>query len=177
MQIIKTKFRNLLIFKKPTHNDKRGNFKEIYLKKKFNKKFIFHLTSKSNKNVIRGLHIQIKKPQGKFISVLNGKIFDVCLDLRKKSKTFGKVYKIILDSKFNKSIYVPEGFAHGFKSLSNNTIVHYMTTNYRSINHEKGILWNDKTLNIRWPNIKKNIVSKKDSQNHTFLDFVKEFSF
>ena len=106
--------------------------------------------------------------------MLNGRIFDVALDCRKKSKTYGKVFSIILSDTKNISLYIPEGFAHGFCSLSNNTIFHYKCTNYRNAKSEKGILWNDPLLKIKWP-IKKPIISNKDKSSLVFKDFEKRF--
>lgn len=172
MKIFKTKFKDLYIIKDQIYKDKRGFLKQIFKKKILNKNFIFTICSMSKKNVVRGLHIQLKKAQGKYVSVLNGKIFDVALDLRKKSKTFGKFFSIILDSNYNTSIYIPEGFAHGFMSLTNNTIVNYTNTRYRESKFERGILYNDKKLNIKWPKGKK-IISKRDGLNLSFDDFLK----
>ena len=137
---------------------------EILIKKKFK----FQITSVSKKNVLRGLHFQIKKPQAKFISVLSGKIFDVVVDLRKKSKTFGKTFSIILDSRKNTSLFIPVGFAHGFKSLKDNSIMLYACSENRYPKYERGLIWNDKDLKIKWPNRKKNILSKKDKNNISF---------
>ena len=136
------------------------------------KEFPFDLISLSKKNVIRGLHLQIKKPQGKFLTVLKGKIFDVALDCRKKSRTFGKYFSIILSEKKNNSLYIPEGFAHGYCSLTENSLLHYKMTNYRNTKYEIGILWNDEDINIRWP-IKKPIISLKDKKNITFKEYLK----
>ena len=172
MKIIKTKFNGLKIYKKNSFNDKRGYTRELFLNKLLNKKFPFDLISLSKKNVIRGLHLQIKKPQGKFITVLKGKIFDVVVDCRKNSKTFGKYFKIILTEKNNKSLYVPPGFAHGFCSLAKENYVIYSCTNYRNKVSETGIIYNDKTLNINWP-VKKPIISNKDKTNLTYLNFIK----
>ena len=173
MQLIKTKFKGLIIYKRPSFKDSRGYFRELFLEKNLRKKFIFDYFSVSKKNVIRGIHLQLSKPQGKLITVLSGKIFDVCVDCRRNSRTFGKYFSIMLSENNNKSLYIPEGFAHGFCSMSNNTILHYKCTNYRSIKSETGILWNDKDLNIKWP-IKKYIVSIKDRKNLTFKQFISE---
>jgi len=171
-KLTKTNFAGLIIYHRDTHKDHRGYFRELYLNKIFNKNFIFDYISLSKKNVIRGLHLQTTKPQGKLITVLSGKIVDVVVDCRKKSKTYGKIFKIILSSKQNKSLYIPEGFAHGFCSLSDNSILHYKCTNYRHPQSEKGILWNDKFLNIKWP-VKNPIISKKDKKNMSFKNFEK----
>ena len=169
MKLITNKFKGLLVIENQRFVDRRGFFREILVEKKLKKKFPFNVISSSKKNVIRGLHYQINKPQGKFISVAKGKILDVAVDLRKNSKTFGKHFKIVLSEKNCKSIYIPEGFAHGFSSLAKENIIIYSCTNYRNKNGERGILWNDKNLNIDWM-IKKPIISEKDNQNPKFED-------
>ena len=158
----KTKFKNLFVVQNIVHKDHRGHFKELIRENKINKKFPFLVTSYSKKNVIRGLHLQRKKSQGKFISVIKGKIFDVALDLRKNSKTFGLYYKCILSSKNSKSLYVPPGFAHGFQALEKENYVVYSCTQYRDSTSEISIKYNDKELNIPWP-MKKGISSIKDT--------------
>ena len=170
MKIINTKFKDLIIIKKETHYDNRGYFRELFLEKNFKKKFPFDVMSLSKKNVLRGLHLQTKKPQGKLITVIKGSLFDVALDCRKKSKTFGKYFSIKLSESDNTSLYIPEGFAHGFCSLENNTILHYKCTNYRDSKSETGILWNDPKLKIKWP-IKNPSISVKDKSNLSFADF------
>jgi len=169
MKIIKNQFKGLLVIENQRFIDRRGFFREILLEKKLKKKFPFNVISSSKKNVIRGLHYQVNKPQGKFISVAKGKILDVAVDLRKKSKTFGKHFKIILSDKNCKSIYIPEGFAHGFSCLSKENIIIYSCTNYRDKKGERGILWNDEMLRIDWK-IKKPIISKKDKKNPKLKD-------
>ena len=167
MQIKKTKFKDLIIFKSKNFFDNRGYFRELAIEKTIKKKLIFTVVSKSKKNVLRGLHMQKKNPQGKYISVLKGKILDVVVDCRKKSKTFGKHFKIILSERNCKSIYIPSGFAHGFLGLDNENIVIYSCTNYRDKNSEIGIKWDDEDLNINW-NILDPILSKKDQKNLEF---------
>ena len=167
MKIINTRFHGLKIIKGVNHYDTRGYFRETFKNNLFkNKKFIFWCLSKSKKNVVRGLHLQTKFQQEKFISVVKGKIFDVALDLRRKSKTYGKIFSIILSDKNSTSILIPSGFAHGFCSLENDNLIFYGCTNYRSKKNEIGILWNDKALKIKWP-IKKPIISSKDKNNIT----------
>ena len=172
MKITKTKFKDLLIYNKDTYKDKRGYFRELFLNRDFNKNFPFDVMSFSKKNVVRGLHLQLKKPQGKLITVLSGKIFDVALDCRKNSKTFGKNYKIILSQKNSKSIYIPAGFLHGFLGLEDENIVVYGCTKYRDKDSEIGVMWNDPKLGISWP-IKKPITSIKDKQNISYKEFLK----
>ena len=128
--------------------------------------------SKSKKNVIRGLHLQKKFKQDKFVSVVKGKIFDVVVDLRKKAKTYGKKYSIILSEKNSTSLFIPAGFAHGFCTMAKENLVFYGCTNYRSKDDEIGILWNDSELKIKWP-IKNPIISQKDRKLRTFYDFKK----
>ncbi len=176
MKIIKTKFKGLLIIRRPTHYDKRGLLRELFEQKKFKKKFIFDYFSVSKKNVIRGLHIQLKNPQTKLISVISGKIFDVVLDCRKGSKTFGKHFTIYLSAKDNISLYIPEGFAHGFCSLTNDTVLYYKNSNYRNKKYETGIFWNDEDLKINWP-VKKPIISLKDKKNMNFSKFLNRKNF
>ena len=173
MKIISTKFSGLKVIQSKSYKDNRGLFKEDYKKKFFkNKNFVFGCTSSSKKDVVRGLHLQTKYLQEKYVSVLKGAIIDVAVDLRKKSKTYGKHYKIILSDANAKSIFIPAGFAHGFLALKKENIIYYTCTNYRSAKHEVGILWNDKDLKIKWP-IKKPIVSKKDKKNMKFIEFKK----
>ena len=167
MKIIKTKIQGPLIIKKETFNDNRGYLRELYKENIISKKFIFEILSKSKKNVIRGLHLQKKNSQGKYVTVLNGKAFDVAVDLRKNSKTFGKHVSVILSGNQNISFYIPPGFAHGFCALEENTIMHYKCTNYRNAKSEVGIVWNDPKLKINWP-VKRPIISKKDKTNLSF---------
>ena len=172
--ILKTKFKDLLVFKNKSFKDKRGYFKELIKENQIKKKLPFTVMSYSKKNVIRGLHIQTKKSQGKFISILKGKVYDVALDLRKNSKTFGKLFTCILSEKNSKSIYIPPGFAHGFCGLDKENYIIYSCTQYRNAKSEKAIKYNDKKLKIKWPT-KKPIVSKKDQNAITFNEFKKKY--
>ena len=172
--MIKTKFKDLLIFQNKKHDDKRGYFKELIRENNVNNKFPFLVMSFSKKNVIRGLHLQRKNSQGKFVSVLKGKIFDVAVDLRKNSKTFGKYYSCILSEKNSKSIFIPPGFAHGFQTLDNENYITYSCTRYRHSKSEIAIKFDDKDLNIKWPSNKK-VVSEKDQNGLGFLEFKKLF--
>ena len=170
--ITQTKFKDLFIIKNKSFNDKRGYFKELVRENRINKKFPFLVMSYSRKNVIRGLHIQTKDSQGKFVTVIKGRIFDVAIDLRKNSKTFGKYYTCILSEKNSKSIFIPPGFAHGFQALEKENYIIYSCTKYRNKKNETAINFNDKNLKINWP-IKKPIISKKDENAISFLDFNK----
>ena len=170
--ITQTKFKDLFIIKNKSFNDKRGYFKELVRENRINKKFPFLVMSYSRKNIIRGLHIQTKDSQGKFVTVIKGRIFDVAVDLRKNSKTFGKYYTCILSEKNSKSIFIPPGFAHGFQALEKENYIIYSCTKYRNKKSETAINFNDKNLKINWP-IKKPIISKKDKNAISFLDFNK----
>ena len=172
---MKTNIKGIKIFKSKIFYDNRGSFKEVYKEKLLpNKKFIFDCFSNSKENVLRGLHLQTKNPQGKFLTVLKGKIFDVLVDLRKNSKTFGKYFSTYLTNNSYCSIYIPRGFAHGFCCLEKENIIYYGCTNYREKNHEIGIIWTDKDLKINWP-IKKPIMSLKDKQNFSFKEYCQNF--
>ena len=168
-------FGGIKIFKTEIFKDKRGFFREIYKKNLIkNANFIFDCLSISKKNVLRGLHIQTKNSQAKFLTVIRGEIFDVAVDLRKKSKTFGRYFSINLSSKNYCSIYIPEGFAHGFCCLDKENIVYYRNSNYRNKNNEIGILWNDPDINIKWP-IKNPILSIKDKKNFSLKEYSNNF--
>ena len=149
MKLIKTKFKDLFLVKQKIFYDKRG-----YLFENMSKNFFFkpklEILSFSKKNVVRGLHFQKKNQQHKYLTVVFGEILDVCLDLRKKSKTYGKIFKIKLSDKSRKSIFIPKGFAHGFCSLKKKTIVYYLTSTRRDMYDEYTIKWNDPKLNIDW---------------------------
>ena len=162
MKLLKTRISGLKIIKTKIFQDSRGFLKETYRKNIVNnKEFPFDVMSFSKKNVLRGLHIQTKKPQAKIITVTNGKIFDVAVDLRKKSKTFSKYVGITISDKDNFSFYIPEGFAHGFLCLSKECTVNYKCSQYRESGSEKTLSWDDPDINIKWL-IKKPILSDKD---------------
>ena len=168
----KTKINGLIILKTKIFREYRGSLKEVFQKKILNKDFVFDVMSKSKKKVLRGLHIQTKDAQAKLITVTHGKIFDVAVDLRNKSPTFGKYYSLIISENSDFSFYIPEGFAHGFLCLSDKCTVNYKCSKYRDGKSEKTLKWNDKTLNIKWP-IKNPILSTKD-KNGKDLNFFKK---
>jgi dTDP-4-dehydrorhamnose 3,5-epimerase len=168
MELINTKFKGLKLIKTKIFKDKRGFFKEVFKNKVLqNDNFIFDCMSHSKKNVLRGLHFQKKNPQAKLLTVVQGRIFDVCVDLRKESKTYGKYFSIELSHKSELSILVPGGFAHGFQCLSKECVVYYRCSNYRDKHSEATLAWNDPNLKIKWPN-KKPILSNKDSKGIFF---------
>ena len=148
--------------------DKRGFFQELYLKKKFNASANFTAIAFSKKNVIRGMHFQLKNKQTKIITVLSGKILDVTVNLKKNSKNFGKKYYFLM--KEGQSIYIPNFFAHGYECLSKNATILYHLDNYRDVKHEAGLPFNDKDLKIKWKT-KKPILSLRDKNHFSFEKF------
>ena len=174
MKIHNTKISGLEILESKNFYDSRGYFREVYKKKIIENNFVFGCLSKSKKNVLRGLHLQTKFPQAKLITVLKGKIFDVIVDLRKNSKTFGKSFSIILSANNPTSIIVPRGCAHGFLGLHRDNIIYYLCDNYRSKKHEIGISWCDKDIAIKWPT-KKPKISPKDKNNLSFTMYKDKF--
>ena len=164
MKLINTKIPGPLIIKTKIYYDKRGFLKETFRNNLFkNIKFPFDIMSSSKKKVLRGLHIQTDKSQAKIITVTHGKIFDVAVDLRKNSKTFGKYVSLIISENSDFSFYVPKGFAHGFLCLSKKCTVNYKCSEYRHSKYEKTLSWNDPKINIKWP-ILNPILSEKDKE-------------
>ena len=176
MKIKKTSFKGLLVVSQKNNTDNRGNLRETFNDKILRKKFIFEYCTTSKKNVLRGFHFQLKNKQSKYINVLKGKILDVVIDLRKNSKTFGKIFKIILSKKNALGLYVPAGFAHAYLSLDKYNIIYYKVDNYYNPKYESGIIYNDKSLNIKWPR-KKLSISKKDKNLLSISEFKKKFSY
>ena len=174
MKLIKTKIVGPMILKSKIYIDRRGYFKEVYRKNIVkNLDFPFDIMSFSKKNALRGLHTQTVSPQAKIITVTHGKILDVAVDLRKNSKTFGKCVQIIISDKDDFSFYIPKNFAHGFLCLSKECTVNYKCSEYRNEKSETTINWSDKDINIKWP-IKKPILSKKDANVISLIDFKKK---
>ena len=162
MKLLKTNIDGPKKLKTTLYKDSRGYFKEVYQKKIINNlDFPFDIMSYSKKDVLRGLHIQTKKPQAKIITVTHGKILDVAVDLRKNSKNFGKYVALKISDKDDFSFFIPAGFAHGFLCLSKECTVNYKCSNYREEGSEKTIYWNDPDININWFT-KKPVLSKKD---------------
>ena len=169
-----TKINGPKLIKTNIYTDNRGFLKETFRNNLFKSlKFPFDVMSYSKKNVLRGLHIQTKDSQAKIITVTHGKIFDVAVDLRKNSKSFGKYVSVIISDKSDFSFYIPKGFAHGFMCLSKEFTVNYKCSSYRNSNSEKTLAWNDQKVAIKWP-IKKPILSNKDKNLSLNLkDFLK----
>ena len=177
MKILKTKFKDLLVVKQKNNFDKRGSLRETFNKKVFrHNKFVFEYCTSSKNKSLRGFHFQYKFQQAKYVNVLKGKILDCAIDLRKNSRTFGEVFKIILSDKNCLSLFIPEGFAHAYYSYDKINIVYYKLTNYYKPKFESGINVLDKTLKIKWPN-KKSIISAKDKKLMSFKEFCNNYKF
>ena len=177
MKITPLSFKDVLLIEPEVFKDERGFFFESFNQSTFNKligrevKFVQDNQSRSKKNVIRGLHFQIEKPQIKLIKVISGSIFDVVVDIRKQSKNFGKHISIELNSEDNKQLWIPEGFAHGFLVLSEIAEVHYKVSEFWDPELERSLLWSDEDLNINWPLSSNPIISSKDQKASLIKDF------
>lgn len=173
MRIDKTDFRDLLIIHFPVFGDERGRFQETFKEAQFRIETGFNITfvqdneSLSSKGVLRGLHAQRpKKSQAKLLRVVTGSVLDVVVDLRRTEPTFGKSFHIELKAGDGKSLFIPEGFAHGFYTLEDQTIVQYKCTNYYDKNSEVCLDAFDSTANIQWPEGEK-LLSEKDKEGQS----------
>ncbi len=180
---IETEIEELYIIEPTIFGDNRGFFLESYNKNDFieigiTDEFVQDNHSKSKKGVLRGLHFQTKHSQGKLVRVIKGAVYDVAVDLRQNSKTFGKWFGIELSDKDKTMLYIPKEFAHGFLTLEDNTEILYKTTDYYNPKDEDGIIWNDEILSIDWKlenyNIKKEsiILSEKDKKQKSFKEYL-----
>ena len=175
MHIIDTKFKGLKIIQQKKIGDSRGSLREIFRRKIIKwDNLIFDYATVSKKNVLRGFHFNSKYPQAKYVTVLRGKILDYVIDLRKKSKTFGKSFCIVLSEDNCKSLYIPEGFGHAYYSFSKLNLIYYKLSNYYKPKFEDGIVWNDKNLKLKWPT-NKPILAKRDTKWGSFIDFKKVY--
>ena len=181
MKIIETFIEGLTIIKPTLIKDNRGFFYESHNKKILDKvtniNFVQDNVSISKQGVIRGLHFQIPPfDQTKLVGCLSGNILDVVLDLRKKSKTFGKTFKIILSNKNNMSLFIPRGFGHAYYSYEKENIIYYKLDNFYKPEYEDGINALDKNIKIKWPT-KKFLISKKDKKLGSLKNFITEYKY
>ena len=180
MNFKKTEIEGLIIIEPRVFEDDRGHFFESYNKNEFsenniNTDFVQDNQSLSQKGVLRGLHFQTPPfAQAKLIRVISGSVLDVAVDIRKESQTYGKHHKVILSATNKKMFFIPEGFAHGFLTLEDNTIFSYKCSNFYHTPSENSILWNDKNLNIDW-NFDTPLLSEKDKEAQSFNNFITPF--
>ena len=182
-QFTKTGIEGLVVVEPKVFGDNRGYFMETYNYNDFKAAgldmvFVQDNQSKSKKGVLRGLHFQKKNPQGKLVRVVSGEVYDVAVDLRKGSDTYGKWYGVLLSAENKKQFYVPEGFAHGFVVLSETAEFVYKCTRFYDPSDEGGLMWNDPEIGIDWP-VPENaelLLSEKDQHHQPLKDFESPFT-
>lgn len=176
MNIIPTEIPEVLIIEPGIFRDGRGFFQESYNKKTFKEstgidvEFVQDNHSRSGKGVLRGLHYQTRQAQGKLVRAVSGAVFDVAVDIRKSSPTFGKWVGVELNEDNQHQLWVPAGFAHGFLVLSDSADFLYKTTDYYAPEHERSIIWNDPTIGIDWPVADEPKLAAKDSEGRLLQD-------
>ena len=181
---IKTKIRDLYIIEPKVFGDERGYFMESYNKEDFDAAgltmtFVQDNESKSSKGVLRGLHFQTQHTQGKLVRVTKGSVYDVAVDLRKGSPTYGQWEGVLLTDENKRQFYVPEGFAHGFLVVSDEAVFNYKCTDFYSPEHDGGVLWNDPDIGIEWPleGIENILLSEKDKKQKKFKELDLPFEY
>jgi dTDP-4-dehydrorhamnose 3,5-epimerase len=168
MKVICCNIPDVLIIEPKVFGDERGFFFESFNQKRFEEltgvksHFVQDNHSRSAQHVLRGLHYQIRQPQGKLVRVTAGEVFDVCVDLRKHSETFGHSVAVMLSAQNHRQLWIPPGFAHGFLVVSSHAEFLYKTTDYYAPEHERSLLWNDPALGIDWPLTVEPLLSAKD---------------
>ncbi len=178
MKVEKTKLPGIVIIEPRIFGDERGFFLESFHEKRYaeqagiKEKFVQDNRSRSTKGVLRGLHFQKTKPQGKLINVNDGEVFDVAVDIDPESETFGQWVGVILSGKNHLQIYVPPGYAHGFVVVSDSADFQYKCTDFYHPDDEAGIRWNDETIAIDWPIDSAPLISHKDAQLPTITEYV-----
>ncbi|EOX1305313.1 dTDP-4-dehydrorhamnose 3,5-epimerase [Vibrio cholerae] len=181
MKVIETKISEVKIIEVDIFGDERGFFMESWNEESFcrkvaNRKFVQDNHSKSVKGTLRGLHFQTQNPQGKLVRVISGEVFDVAVDLRPDSPTFGDWVGVYLSSSNKRQLWIPEGFAHGFYVISDTAEFVYKCTNYYHPESERSLLWCDKSLDIEWPIVTSEVLlSNKDKNGELFIRDKKYF--
>lgn len=176
MTITPTAIPDVLTIEPKVFGDDRGFFFESFNQRQFEQaigrqiSFVQDNHSRSAKNVLRGLHYQIQQPQGKLVRVAQGEVFDVAVDIRKSSPTFGKWVGVVLSAENKKQLWIPEGFAHGFVVLSETAEFLYKTTDYWHPEYERSIIWNDPDLKIDWPNAETPTLAAKDASGKSLTE-------
>jgi dTDP-4-dehydrorhamnose 3,5-epimerase len=168
MRAVRTDLTDVFLIEPTMFGDERGHFFESFNERRFREligvdaRFVQDNQSRSARHVLRGLHYQVRQPQGKLVRVLSGSIFDVCVDLRRDSPTFGRWTGVTLSGEDRRAIWIPVGFAHGFLTLSERADVFYKTTDYYAPEHERAIAWNDPTIGVEWPLTAEPVLSGRD---------------
>lgn len=176
MKIVETRLLGLVVLEPKVFADNRGYFLESYNQRTFasavgvTDPFVQDNHSASHRNILRGLHYQIQRPQGKLVRVVVGSVFDVAVDLRRSSPTFGRWDGVELSADNKRMVWVPKGFAHGFIVLSESAEVIYKTTEFYAPEHERTLMWNDPDVGVRWPADSTPILSSKDSAGRVLKD-------
>ena len=178
MRFIETELRGVILIEPDVFQDRRGHFLETYHEKKYAEAgipgpFVQDNFSRSVRGTLRGLHYQLKHPQGKLVMVVEGAVFDVSVDIRNGSPTFGKWVGLELSAENKRQLYSPPGFAHGFCVASDVASVVYKCTSFYAPDDERGIIWNDRTLGITWP-VQHPLLSPKDEAYKTLADMASE---
>lgn len=178
MRFIETELKGVILVEPDVFQDRRGYFLETYHGKKYAEAgisgpFVQDNFSRSVRGTLRGLHYQLQQAQGKLVMVVEGTVFDVGVDIRKGSPTFGKWFGIELSAENKRQLYIPPGFAHGFCVISDVASVLYKCTNLYEPEDERGIIWNDRTIGIRWP-VQQPLLSPKDEAYKTLADMAGE---
>ena len=182
MKIIPTSIPDLILIDPKSYQDERGFFFEAFQEERYHKflhqkiNFVQDNLSRSSKNVLRGLHYQIQQPQDKLITVIRGSVFDVAVDIRTSSATFGQWFGVVLNDENHYQLFIPKGFAHGFCVLSEIVDFHYKCSDYYNPKAEQGIHWSDPRLAIDWP-LSEPIISSKDQKYSTLENIPSEFLF
>ena len=175
-----TNIQGVYVIEPKVFGDSRGYFMETYNKEEFDKaglkyNFVQDNQSKSHKGVLRGLHFQTKHPQAKLVRVVSGEVFDVAVDLRKDSKTYGKWVGVILSEDNKKMFMIPRGFAHGFVVLSDSAEFTYKCDDFYHPEDDGGIMWNDPDINIKWPDVGEIVLSEKDKKHPALRNCMVKF--
>jgi len=178
MNVLKCDIAGLLVFEPKVHGDARGFFLETWNRRRYREAgleadFVQDNMSFSGRGILRGLHLQNPNPQGKLLQVLQGEVFDVAVDIRRSSPTFGKWYGLVLSAENKRQFYIPAGFAHGFAVLSEKALFHYKCTDFYSPKDELTIRWDDPDIGIEWP-CKNPLLSERDGKGLRLRDVPRE---
>jgi len=174
VKVVRTELEGVVLLEPRVYQDARGFFLESYNRRSFREAtgvdadFVQDNQSFSVRNVLRGLHYQIRQPQGKLVQVLLGEVYDVVVDLRRSSRSFGKWTAVSLSAATHRMLWVPAGFAHGFLVVSEHALVQYKVTDYYAPQHERTLLWCDRELGIRWPIEHDPVLNEKDARGAAF---------